>query len=81
MTTPLDDLGPCFGHEQIAPAECQHPPAAIFGYYADTPSGRLLVSVCFACNTILTGAVDAQGEPMGAQQRYGGRKPRAKRTR
>lgn len=72
----LDDLGPCFGHEKIDVAVCQHPPTATFGYYAETPDGRMLVSICFACNTILTGAVDITGEPVGAQQWYGGRKPR-----
>ena len=69
-------IGPCFGHEKIDPAVCRHPPTAIFGYYAEDYRGRMLVSICFACNTILTGAVDAQGELIGKQQWYGGRKPR-----
>lgn len=77
--TPIDGLGPCFGHEQIDGAVCTHPSTAIFAYYAEDYRGRMLVSICFACNTVLTGAVDMQGELVGNQQWYGGRKPRGRK--
>lgn len=73
---PIDGLGPCFGHEKCDPAVCHHPPTAIFAWYAEDCRGRTLVSICFACNTILTGAVRADGSPVASRK---SRKKRAKR--
>ena len=51
-------LGPCFTAERVDPAICKHPPTVLFAWYArdDTAkTGKVLVVVCMACDTINPG--------------------------
>mgnify|MGYP000884199019 FL=1 len=53
-------LGPCFTAPQLDPATCPHAEPHRFAWFArdDTAEdGRVLVQVCMACDTVLSGTV------------------------